>query len=106
MSFGTRLVGIRKEKKISQAELASRVGLHSNALGRYERGEAVPSVEIAAKIASELGTSLDYLIGLSELGVDNDLLSRSNEINTLSENDRQQLYAVIDALLRDYKSKK
>jgi hypothetical protein len=70
------------------------------------RHEAVPSVEIAAKIASELGSSLDYLIGLSELAVDNDLLSRYNEINTLSDNDRQQLYAVIDALLRDYKAKK
>ena len=106
MSFGSRLVEIRKEKKLSQAELALRVGLHSNALGRYERGEAIPSVEIAAKIASELGTSLDYLIGLSELGMNSDLLSRSNEINTLSDNEKQQLYFVIDALLRDYKAKK
>jgi hypothetical protein len=43
------------------------IALHSNALGRYERGEALPSVEIAAKIANELETSLDYLIGLSEI---------------------------------------
>ncbi len=105
MNFGTRLVALRKEKKISQAELASSVGLHSNALGRYERGEAVPSVEVAAKIASELGASLDALIGLSEIGVDDDLMSRYKEITSLSDEDRKQLYSVIDALLRDYKAK-
>lgn len=83
-----------------------KVGVHSNLIGRYERGEAIPSVEIAAKIAIELKVSLDYLIGLSELKIDNDLLMRVKEITTLTNEDKQQLYAVIDALLRDYKAKK
>ena len=85
--------------------MAIKVGAHANLIGGYERDEAIPPVEIAAKIASKLGTSLDYLIGLSELKIDNDLVNRIKEINTLSNGDRQQLYAVIDALLRDYKAK-
>lgn len=81
------------------------MGVHSNLIGRYERGEAIPSVEIAAKIANELDASLDYLIGLSELKIDEDLLKRLTEITILSDDDRKQLYSVIDALLRDYKAK-
>lgn len=105
MSFGNRLSTVRKDRKLSQGDLAVKVGVHANLIGRYERDEAIPSVEIAAKIASELGTSLDYLIGLSELKIDNDLVNRIKEINTLSDGDKQQLYSVVDALLRDYKAK-
>jgi len=83
--------------------LAIKAGVHANLIDRYE---AIPSVEIAAKIANELNTSLDYLIGLSELKIDDDLLNRLKEISTLANDDRKQLYSVIDALLRDYKAKK
>ncbi len=100
-----RLTTLRKDNKLSQGDLAVKVGVHSNLIGRYERGEAIPSVEIAAKIANELNTSLDYLIGLSELKIDDDLLNRFKEITSLSDDDRKQLYAVVDALLRDYKAK-
>ena len=80
--------------------------VHSNLIGRYERQEAIPSVGIAAKIASELNVSLDYLIGLSEFKIDSTLLNRIKEIATLSEDEQKQLYAVIDAVLRDYKARK
>jgi transcriptional regulator with XRE-family HTH domain len=71
MSFGTRLATIRKDKKVSQGELAIKAGIHINVIGRYERGEATPSIEIAGKIAEALKVSLDYLVlGRSDLNVD------------------------------------
>lgn len=106
MNFNNQLATLRKDRKLSQGDLAIKVGVHANLIGRYERGEAIPSVEIAAKIASELNVSLDYLIGLSELKIDSALLNRIKEISTLSEDEQKQLYSVIDALLRDYKAKK
>jgi hypothetical protein len=63
-------------------------------------------VEIAAKIASEFNVSLDYLIGLFEFKIDVDLLNRIKDIATLSDEDKKQLYSVIDVLLRDYRIKK
>jgi transcriptional regulator with XRE-family HTH domain len=104
MSFRSRLVETRKKRNISQAELASRVGLHSNALGRYERGEAIPSVEVATKLASELEISLDYLTGLSDIEIDRVLLDRIHDITSLPEEDRSNVFKVIDALIRDYKA--
>lgn len=32
-------------------------------IGKYERGEAIPSIDAAKKIADALEVSLDYLVG-------------------------------------------
>ena len=44
----------RRLKKLSQAELAEKVGISVNSLARYERGEVTPSVTIAHAIAEVL----------------------------------------------------
>jgi transcriptional regulator with XRE-family HTH domain len=46
MLFGERLLSIRKAKKSSQEELAKAIGVHAPVIGRYERGEVKPSIEV------------------------------------------------------------
>ncbi|WP_435223952.1 helix-turn-helix domain-containing protein [Niabella hirudinis] len=46
-------------------------------MGRYERYEASPSIEVAAKIADTLDVSLDYLAG------NTDLLLEKNVVNKI-----------------------
>jgi len=50
-----RLAARRKEKGLTQAELAQRVGIAQRTVAAYESGERRPSVEVAKKIAQELG---------------------------------------------------
>ncbi len=59
------LSAIRKEKGLTQAELAHRVGIGMNSLARYERGEIQPSIEMASLIAEKLGVTINELIGSS-----------------------------------------
>jgi len=106
MSFGSRIVTIRKRDKVSQSELALKIGLHANVLGRYEREEALPSIEIAAKIAEALGVSLDYLAGITDVELDTTALTRIKEIAVLPDEDKKQVFMVVDALLRDNKAKR
>jgi transcriptional regulator with XRE-family HTH domain len=106
MSFGSRIVSVRRKQKLSQSDLATRVGLHANVLGRYERDEAIPSVEIAARIAKALEISLDYLIELTEVELDPVTLKRIQDITSLSDEDREHVFKVVDALIRDAKAKK
>jgi len=103
MSFGSRLASVRKEKKISQSELATNVGLHINALGRYERDETIPSIEVAAKLAKALNISLDYLSELTDVELDEIILNRIQKITSLSGADREHIFKVVDALIRDAK---
>lgn len=46
-----RIAEIRKERDWSQTDLASKSGVSREMIGKYERGEAVPSIEAAKKIA-------------------------------------------------------
>ena len=103
MSFGSRIVSTRKKLKLSQSELALRLGLHGNVLGRYERDEALPSIEVATKIAKALEISLDYLTGLTDIELDPILLNRIQEITSMADTDREHVFKVVDALIRDAK---
>ena len=83
-----------------------KIGLHSDVLGGYERDEALPSIEIAAKIAKALDILLDYLSELTDTELDSVLLNRINEVASLPDEEQKQIFTVVDALIRDYKAKK
>ena len=106
MSFGQRLVELRREKKISQTELAQQLDLHKNVLGRYERDQAKPSIDVAARIAKYLGVSLDYLSGNVEADIDEDLVNRVLSIQSLPKDEKELITRTIDALVRDARTRK
>jgi transcriptional regulator with XRE-family HTH domain len=106
MLFGERLTVVRKKKKISQDELAKTIGVHAPVIGRYERDEVKPSIEVAAKIAQALGVSLDYLTGNSDLELDADVIKKIQDIQKLPEKDRDHLFYVVDNILQNVKAKK
>lgn len=99
MSFGERCIQIRKRKKMSQSEMGKILGIDGDAYGRYERNEVRPSIEMATKIADALGISLDYLVGKTDLELDNDTLKRIVEISKMSKEDKGHVYAFLDAFI-------
>jgi len=105
MVFGKRVAELRKEQKISQEELAKKVDVHQNVIGRYERGEAKPSLEVASKLADIFNVSLDYLVGKTELLMDEDISQRVLTIQKFPEEDRNHILYAIDAMIRDTKAR-
>lgn len=108
MSLGQKITKIRKEKKLSQVDVASFVGVSRDAISKYERDDIIPSVENANKIAKVLGVSLDYLMSEDDNleVVDIDMLNRMKEIQRLPEDDKNTVVKIIDAFIRDTKTKK
>jgi len=103
--FGDRMMQARKEKGLSREELAKMIGTSGPIVGRYERGDMMPSVEIATKIADALEVSLDFLVGKASLVVkDTNILYRMEDIAKLPADKRTELFNVLDAYLRDYKT--
>ena len=64
METGKIIATLRDKKGFSQTELADKSGVSRVMIGKYERGEAIPSIDAAKKIADALEVSLDYLVGL------------------------------------------
>lgn len=107
MTLGEKITRLRKEKKLSQIDIASNIGVSRDAISKYERGDIVPSVENAKKIADVLDVSLDYLVSEEERqeAIDNKMMQRIRELQKLSETDQQSILSVIDAFVRDSKTK-
>ncbi|QMU63603.1 MAG: helix-turn-helix domain-containing protein [Flavobacteriaceae bacterium] len=99
MDFGSIVVELRKKQGISQTDLASQLGIHKNVLGRYERNEVLPSVEIARKIADLLDVSLDYLTGKADVQMDKTTRERILEVSKFTEDDKLHIFSVIDAFI-------
>lgn len=64
--FPSRLRRLRKQEGRSQRVLSELCGLSSDAVRRYERGEAKPSMDAMIALANHFGVTLDYLIGLTD----------------------------------------
>ena len=102
MKLGNRIYSLRKEKKMTRDEIGKLVGTSGAVIGRYERDEITPSVEIAKKISDALDVSLDYLIGSSNLLVkDKKMLYRLELLQKIEEQDRNIILKVLDSLLKD-----
>jgi transcriptional regulator with XRE-family HTH domain len=99
MDFGNLVSELRKQKGISQTDLATRLAIHKNVLGRYERNEVFPSIDIARKIADILDVSLDYLTGKDDVQIDKTASTRILEVSKFEEQDRNHIYSVIDAFI-------
>jgi len=60
--FGDKIREIRKEKGLSQEELAFKSNLHRTYIGMIERGEKNITLKNIKKIANALNVSMSYLM--------------------------------------------
>ena len=64
--FSDKLKAVRKARKMTQIDLAKKIGVSKWAITSYEQGRTYPSVETLIKICEVLDTSSDYLLGVSD----------------------------------------
>ncbi len=94
-----------KKKIGSQEELAQHLDSSRIMIGKYEVADIMPLVEIATKIADALEVSLDFLVGKSSMTVkDESMLERLEDIAALPNTKRLELFNVLDAYIRDFKT--
>lgn len=60
--LGRRIGALRRERGMSQAQLAARLGISASAMGMYEQGRREPSADMLVALARELEVSTDYLL--------------------------------------------
>ena len=60
---GSNLARLRRDRGLTQAELAERINYSDKAVSKWERGESLPDVLTLLSLAKELGTDLNTLTG-------------------------------------------
>jgi transcriptional regulator with XRE-family HTH domain len=99
------LVKLRKEKGITQKELADLLGVTQPLVSNYETGELRLHGDLIVQLAKILGTTADELLGLEksakEAGTikNKRLLRKVKEIEKLPKRDQEALLRTIEAFL-------
>lgn len=65
--FSERLKELRTSRKLSQQELADKLGTSKSSVNMYERGEREPGLEMLETIADFFNVDMDYLHGKSNI---------------------------------------
>ncbi len=87
VKIGKKLAYLRKNNKLTQAQLAEKLNYSDKAISKWEKGESLPSVEVFYKISKLYGVSLDYIIG------DQDLI-----VKPIKTDDKKRIYLSITNL--------
>lgn len=112
MELGAKIKKLRKEKKLTQGELAEKVGISGNHLSRLEREVFQPSVEVVKRLALVLDIHVDGLLSGEDdtspaVSIKNrELTERVRMIDQLEPEDRQAIMRVIDSMLTKHKMQK
>lgn len=64
VEFGNRLRQLRKDRKLTQQQLAELIGVKNGVISFYELGDRIPSPEVLRKLALALHVTADYLLGI------------------------------------------
>lgn len=83
---GKNIKMLRKQKQLTQKELADMLGYGYTAISNYENGRNEPSIKDLIKISDIFGISVDELIGHNKLYNTNtnffDIIRKTNSIKT------------------------
>jgi Predicted transcriptional regulators len=66
VDFGEKLKTLRKEKGLTQLQLAERLGITKSVISAYESSSRYPSYDVLISIARIFGVTTDYLLGLGK----------------------------------------
>ena len=103
--FADRLKELRKQKGISQGDLAELIEVHFTQVSRYERGETKPNAEAMTKLAKALNTTVDFLMNgtaddvVKDAGLEKELISRFIEVQSLETDDKKTVLSLMDAYI-------
>ena len=95
VEFGERLRALRKQKNLTQKQLAEQIRVKNSIISFYEVGDRFPSPEIIVKLATTLGVTSDYLLGIER--------NESIDVSGLDEEDKLLVRSLVDTLRRKNK---
>jgi len=102
--FGQKLAALRKERGITQAQLAERMGVARQVVDYYERRAENPSVDTIQKVAAVFAVEPAYFLDGKQLekrkpGPPSKLDEKLVEVRKLPRKKQEQLVRMIDAFL-------
>jgi transcriptional regulator with XRE-family HTH domain len=106
MILGDKLKMLRKERGLTQSQVAEKIGQERSTVACYENGSRKPAVDVLEKIASLYGVTLDYFSDKSDSDIMLQLLAQASEFFKsvgISESDKEKVGMEIMSLYLESK---
>ena len=99
--FGETLELLRKQKGLTQEELAKEVGISQRMISHYENKVKSPPLKIIILIAKALNVSLDILLSNEKISrnFDSKITKKIKIIENLSLRDQNAIWSFVNALI-------
>ena len=88
--MGDKLKSLRVEKKLTQKQVADRIGLAISAVSSYESGTRYPSYDVLVKLARIFHVTTDYLLGMTD--------KRNIDVTGLNDNEIELISQLVDTI--------
>ncbi len=86
LEFKNRLKELRKQKGLTQEQLAKRLWVTKSTISAYEAGNKFPSLDMLIKLSYTFNISTDYLLGVDKrqyLDISDLTISQTEILNKL-----------------------
>lgn len=84
--FNVILKSLREEKNILQSQLANELNISQSQYSKYENGIHEPDINTLIILANYFNVSTDYLLGISKVKTENELLQELDQELKLIKN--------------------
>jgi transcriptional regulator with XRE-family HTH domain len=104
-NLGGRIQILRKELKLTQAQLANQIEVSSTQLVRYENKDVQPPADVLKRLADLFNVSIDFLVNgdtdekANQSLQDNDLLMQFRKVEKLNDDDKSTVKKLLEAFL-------
>lgn len=101
--FGKRIAIMRRQRGISQTELADQLGVTSQAVSKWECGNAIPDIELLLALSHRFGVTINDMLEEHDLLADMTGIRRNQDGITyfVPENERVESAAWAEAIRRE-----
>ncbi|OOX81428.1 transcriptional regulator [Snodgrassella alvi] len=95
-----------KQHKLTQPQMADKVGIHLTQVRRYEAGEAQPSLDILKKIATTFNVTTDWLIfEEGEREPQDELKLKFEAVKQMTADEQKSVKEILDAMILKHQAK-
>ena len=106
---GERIKILRKQKDLTQKEVAAQLGVHATQLNKYETGLHAPPPDKLVFLAEFFGVTVDHLLtgGVTDTRPLHHLrlLERFRVVQEFPDDDQEALIRIIDAMIAQYRTR-
>ena len=95
IKIGEKIRTLRLQQKMTQEQLADRMGVSYQSISRWENGITYPDIEFLPAIADYFSVSIDYLMGQDDAEKRRAIKKQINKIADMTDNDEDKLVEFI-----------